>query len=144
MSAAWPLYPEPDDPLPRPKLTLYQRLVSGSIPNSYEPEGADGPADGREPRRTDWQLVLEQSLDDHDLDPRDVDWPESEVPGPEWPDPSWPGFTGRTSPRSCTFILAVSPLLAQRHPDKAARLYEVFPPSQERQNDPEPDLEAEP
>src|SRR5512146_2109386 len=136
MSTAWPL-PEPDDPLPRPKLTLHQQLVSDSITNTYEREGAAGPAAdrqmpqltpqppdqqstpvtaGREPGRIDWSLVLEQS----DLDPSDFDSPEDEWLEPAWPDPAWPGFAGG---RSYSFVFAVSPLLIERHPDKAARLW---------------------
>ena len=77
-------------------------------------------------------------LDPSEIAPLDTEWPE-----PEWPDPSWHGFAPGAQDR-CTFVLAVSPLLLERYPDKAASLWQVFPSGAERYHDPEPDLEAEP
>lgn len=77
-------------------------------------------------------------LDPSERAPSDAEWPE-----PEWPDPSWHGFAPGAQD-NCTFVLAVSPVLLERYPDKAASLWQVFPIGGWQHHDPEPDLEAEP
>jgi hypothetical protein len=91
----------------------------------------------------DWASLNRTYLDPAFLDPSEIAPPDTEWPEPEWPDPSWHGFAPGAQDH-CTFVLAVSPVLLERYPDKAASLWQVFPIGAERYHDPEPDLEAEP
>jgi hypothetical protein len=77
-------------------------------------------------------------------EPPDIDRPGSEWPDPEWPDPAWPGFAPSGRPPSYAFVLAASPWVKERYPDKAANLWDALHAGKERHPDPEPDLEAEP
>ena len=164
MSIARPL-PEPDDPQPHRKLTLHQQRVTDSITNTH---GQGGAADhtaarhmpppaaqtpdpqpvpitaDRESRTIDWSDAFN---DPECLHPSDIfseaeDWGE-----PDYPDPSWPGWLATRKEHSMTYVLAVSPLLLERYPDRAADLWaNVFPIGRyvHWRRDPEPDLEAEP